>query len=111
MAFEKLSAAHKQIVLSSMRATCALIEDTEKHTRLGLSPDELQAVIDHWPYISDNDDSSNGFLAVNNCLNEVCNGLQIPHNEWTRWFDCTEGEVKAAYLTWLALRGVSGGIR
>jgi len=112
MAFEKLSAKDQEIVLRCMRATAAHVEDWEKHSRLGLEADELKVVIDQWPKIDDAVESGNGFLAINNCLNEVCHGFHIEPDEWSSWFDTSEAEIKSTYKTWLSLRGLpSGGIR
>jgi len=63
MAFEKLSAEDQKIVLQCMRATAVHVGDSEKHTRLGLEPDDLKVIIDQWPNIDDADESGNGFLA------------------------------------------------
>jgi hypothetical protein len=112
MAFEKLSAKDQEIELRCMRATVAHVEDWEKHSRLGLGSGELKVIIDQWPAIDDADESGNGFLAINNCLNEVCHGFRIEPNEWSNWFDTSEVEIKSTYKRWLSLRGLSsGGIR
>jgi diaminopimelate decarboxylase len=108
MAFENLSAKQQEIVLRCMKATNAFIDDWEKHTRLGLSPEELQRVIQHWPQIDDSEET--GLLAVNNCLNEVCHGFHIDSNEWPRWFDCTREQVDDVYQRWLSLKRMSGGL-
>jgi len=95
-----------------MKATAARVEDWEKHSRIGLGPDELKVAIDQWPTINDADDNRNGFLAINNCLNEICHGIRIEPSEWSTWFDTSETEIKSTYGTWLSLRGLSsGGIR
>ena len=112
MAFEKLSPEDQEIVLRCMRATAAHVEDWEKHPRLGLQPEELKLIIEQWPRIDDADESGNGFLAINNCLNEVCHGLHIAPDEWSRWFDTPEEDIRSTYKTWLSLRRLSsGGIR
>ena len=112
MAFEKLSARDQEIVLRRMRATAGHVEDWEKHSRLGLRSDELKLIIDQWPTIDDADENGNGFLAINNCLNEVCHGFRIEPDEWSNWFDTSEAEIKSTYKTWLLFRGLSnGGIR
>jgi hypothetical protein len=107
MAFEKLSAKDQEIVLRCMRATVAHVEDWEKHSRLGLGSGELKVIIDQWPAIDDADENGNGFLAINNCLNEVCHGFRIEPNEWSNWFDTSEVEIKSTYGRWLSLRGLS----
>lgn len=111
MAFEVLSAEEQEIVLRCMKATVAHIEDWEKHSRLGLEPDELQRIISEWPNIEDADEHGSGFLAINNCMNEVCHGFRISSEDWRTWFDTPEARIKEVYVKWLALRNVSGGIR
>jgi len=111
MAFRKLSAKDQEIILRCMRATVAHVDDWEKHSRLGLEPNELNSIIDQWPNIDDSDESGNGFLAINNCLNEVCHGFRIESVEWRDWFDTPIAEVECTYRTWLALKGITGGIR
>jgi len=112
MSFEKLSRREKEIVLQCMKATVAYIDDWEKQTRLGLEPYELKSVIDNWPFIDDANEEGPGFLAINNCLNEVCHGFYITDEDWRTWFDAPMMEIKGTYLTWLSLRGLSsGGIR
>jgi len=94
-----------------MKATASYVDDSEKHTRLGLGACELQQEISRWPNIDDRNETSNGFLAINNSLNEVCHGFRIPPEEWTSWFDTPKSEIESTYQSWLALTGTSGGIR
>jgi len=94
-----------------MRATAAYLDDWEFPTRLGFEIDDLQHLIDRWPNIDDRDENSVGFLAINNCLNEVCHGFHIPPEEWDTWFNVPMGTVKDTYRNWLAIKGISGGIR
>jgi hypothetical protein len=75
MAFEVLTSREQDVVLRCMKATIAYVDDCEKHSRLGLEPQELQRVLDAWPHIDDSSEDSAEFLAVNNSLNEVCYGL------------------------------------
>ena len=111
MAIESLSAKEQYIVLQCMKATAAHVDDWEKHSRLGIEADDLQQVIARWPSIDDRDEASAGFLAINNCMNEVCNGFQIASVEWSSWFDTPMSEIESTYRKWLLLKGTSGGIR
>lgn len=87
MAFKALTAEEQQIVLRCMKATVAHIEDWEKHSRLGLEPQELNRIISEWPDIEDADENGIGFLAINNCMNEVCHGFRIAPQDWHTWFE------------------------
>jgi hypothetical protein len=87
------------------------LDDWEKHSRLGLEADDLQQVIARWPNLDDRDENGNDFLAINNCMNEVCNGFQIASVEWSSWFDTPMSEIKSTCRKWLLLKGTFGGIR
>jgi len=80
MAFKELSPSEKAIVLQCMKAIAdgPEIEDWEFHTRLGIVRPTLRRVISLWPEIDDGSDDSDEFLAINNCLNEICHGVDIP---------------------------------
>jgi hypothetical protein len=111
MAFEALTAREQDIVLRCLKATAAHVDDSEKHSRLGLEPDELKRIITAWPHIDDASEDGSGFLAINNSLNEVCHGFRIDPEQWNNWFETPKQEIAALYRKWLRIRGVSGGIR
>ena len=114
MTFKELSRGEKEIVLQCMKAIADRpeIEDWEFRTRLGIARPTLRRIISVWPEIDDGSDNSDEFLAINNCLNEVCHGVRIPPTEWGKWFAQSRGEIKQTYAKWLRLRaGSSGGIR
>jgi hypothetical protein len=111
VAIESLTVQEREIVLRCMKATAAHIDDSEKHSRLGIEANDLQQVITQWPKIDDRDESGNDFLAINNCMNEVCNGFRIASVDWSSWFDNPMSEVVSTYRKWLALKGSSVGIR
>ena len=110
LGIESLSAKEQDIVLRCMKATSAHVNDWEKHSRLGLEADDLHQVIARWPNLDDRDENGNDFLAINNCMNEVCNGFQIASVEWSSWFDTPMSEIESTYRKWLLLKGTSGGI-
>lgn len=111
MPFEDLTSEDQLVVLQCMKATAAHVADSEKHSRLGLEPGELQSVIAKWPHIDDSSEQSDGFLAINNCLNEVCHGFRVAPEDWNSWFGFSESEIKVVYQKWLRLKGLAGGIR
>jgi hypothetical protein len=106
MSFSELSPAEKEIVLQCMKAIADSpgIEDWEFHTRLGIGRPALRRVISLWPDIDDSSDKSNEFLAINNCLNEICYGLDISAIEWRIWFTQPIDEIRRTYYKWLGLR-------
>ena len=97
LGIESLSAKEQDIVLRCMKATSAHVNDWEKHSRLGLEADDLHQVIARWPNFDDRDENGNDFLAINNCMNEVCNGFQIASVEWSSWFDTPMSEIESTY--------------
>ena len=111
MAFKQLSLGEQEIVLRCMKAADESIDDWEKHSRLELGPAEFRAVIANWPHIDDSKENGDGFLAINNCLNEVCYGFRIAPDDWTNFFNGPMSEVESTYRRWLELKGISGGIR
>jgi hypothetical protein len=111
MTIENLSAKDQDIVLRCMRTVASYIDDREKHPRLGIDAEELSQEIARSPNIDDRDENGNGFLAIHNCLNEICHGLRIAPEEWSNWFDTPTDEIVSTYRRWCALRGIRGGMR
>jgi hypothetical protein len=109
MSLKHLSAAEADVVLQCMReiAEGTEIEDWEFQTRLGIDRPTLKRIIATWPDINDSTVDSSEFLAINNCLNEVCHGLYIP--DWQSRFAVGKTEVERVYRKWLGT--VPGGIR
>lgn len=114
MAFKDLTVREKRTVLQCMQAIAdgPHLDDRELQTRLGIDRLTLKRVILRWPDIDDGADDSDEFLAINNCLNEACNGLKVSPTEWPKWFEQSVEEIRRTYDKWLKLRGASsGGVR
>ena len=114
MAFKHLSPNEKEMVLKCMKAIAdgPEIEDWEFHTRLGIGRSDLRRIICLWPEIDDTSDRSPEFLAINNCMNEICHGVNISPTEWRRRLTQTRDEIRDTYHKWLRLGGYSSaGIR
>ncbi len=107
MAFKELSAAAKETVLQCMKAIAdgPEIEDWEFHARLGIVRATPRRIISSWPEIDDSSDNSDEFLAINNCLNEICSGVSIPTIDWRKWFGQPKDEITRTYQKWLKLEG------
>lgn len=103
MSIQSLSAEQQDIILRCLRATAAYVDDWEKHARLGLEPEELQALIAVWPNVDES--TQTGLLAIDNCLNEVANGFRIAPDDWPKWFNVPLSEVRKTYGVWLVLKG------
>ncbi len=106
MAFKELLPGEQQIVLQCMKAIADghEIGGWEFQTRLGIVRPALKQIISLWPEIDDSSENSDGFLAVNNCLNEVCHGVHWTDTEWRTRFTQPKEEVKKAFQNWLRLR-------
>ena len=104
MSLEKLSNEEKEIVFSSLRAILngGFIDD-EFQTRVGVEREELESIVLTHPNLDDSTQRSNVAIAINNCLNEVCNGIKFSQDEWSRWFGVSRVEVEAVYEKWRAL--------
>jgi hypothetical protein len=111
MAIEELTNKEQKLVLACLKATAVYVDDTEKHSRLGIDGEVLQQIIERWPAVDDRDENGDDFLAINNCLNEVCNGFQIAAADWSAWFDIGMDQIQATYRKWLTARKTFGGIR
>jgi hypothetical protein len=86
-------------------AESQLIEDWEMHTRLGIRRETLREIVSRWPNIDDTDPHSDEFLAINNCMNEICNGLRISPEEWNKLFTLTRPQILDAYQKWSGCGG------
>lgn len=102
MEIEELNPAEKNIVYQCMKivAETDLIEDPEFRTRLSINRQELYQVIAAWPALTESSNDSVGNLAVNNSLNEVCNGLQIDDILWKQYFIASRQDVSDVCHKW-----------
>ena len=86
MSLAKLSDSDRQIILQCLNAILnGRFLEGEFQTRLGIEPDELEQIIAAYPNIDDSDHDSKEALAINNCLNEVCNVISFSNREWSQW--------------------------
>jgi hypothetical protein len=108
MAFRQLSKSDERAILDCMKfvAESSCIEDWEFQTRLGISRDALKRIISAFPAIDDSA-NSDGFLAINNCLNEVCHGVAISPTDWSVWSSQSVTKIGEAYRNWLKAHGKS----
>jgi hypothetical protein len=80
------------------------ILDWEFRTRMGMDRTTLKRIISQWPEMDDRSQNSDEFLAIHNCLNEVCNGISMSPSEWEKWFTYPEARVKQTFAHWLESR-------
>jgi len=113
MPLKDLTKADQELVLQCLRAiTDGEIEDWEFQTRLGITRLVVKRMIVEWPEVDDEVENSDGFLAINNCMNEICHGIRLSPEEWALRFTQSRDAVTLAYKNWLRLGGQThGGIR
>lgn len=78
--------------------------DWEFQTLMGGERDEMRAVLDAWPNVSDGE---NADVAINNAFNNL---LGYPHDEWEAWAkysDADPEELARTFTRWRAERGIS----
>ncbi|MBN2383374.1 hypothetical protein JXQ70_10875 [bacterium] len=85
------------------------LEDAE--VLLGVTPDVLRAIEATWPP-DDSQQDGEAFLAINNVLNETCEGLDALSPEVLPRIGVTREHVRAVYHRWARSHGLSWvGIR
>ena len=102
MSLRDLPVADRDIALQCLRylLESRCFDENEFHTRLGMYRAELAMVVSRWPKLEDEDPSHGDYLALNNCFNEVCNGLHFSSTEWQKWFSASRNAVCDAYTRW-----------
>ncbi len=114
MAFEQLSSDEQRIVLQCMKIVYdeKYIEEWETQTRIGIDRKTLLKIINAWPNLDDSENDSDVSLAINNCLNEVCNGINISEEDREQYFKTTKENINKTYDYWTKLKGhASKGLR
>jgi hypothetical protein len=88
------------------------LDDDEFQTRLGVGRQEFAQVLDSFPAANYNADDPIPVLSINNTLNEICYGIGMSENDWSKWFDVPREKVQAVYEKWARLNSWnSTGIR
>jgi len=102
MSLKDMTEAYRKIARACMSAILEgpFIDEWEFHSRLGITRGELRAALERWPNLDDSVSDSADTLAVNNCLNEVCNGITIADEAWSQWFSVKRAAVKGAHQAW-----------
>ena len=106
MSITDLSASEREMVFQCLRyilESDAL--DNDFHTRTGIDRWELADVISRWPEIEDHSPEHTDYLAVNNCMNEVCHALHFPEMVWRKWFSVPHAAICETFQHWLRTVG------
>ncbi len=97
----KLTSEESGIVYQCMLAVYEhhdWIEDWEFSTRLGIERNDVRSVLEAWPNVAKPDLIV--YLAINNSMNEICNGLAINAASWTKEFDFSRSTAVNIYHRW-----------
>jgi hypothetical protein len=107
MAIELLSSDEQWVVRQAVAAVCqgTYLDDWEFGERIGVDRDTVAELLSLWPNVQDTRRDAPAGFAINNCLNEMCYELDLPAEEWNRWFDVPRTEVEDVYRRWAALKG------
>ena len=102
MAFEKLLTTEQSTVLQCMKVILEsdLLDDADFQTRLGVDKQQLREVIADWPLLNDADAASNTSLAINNCLNEICYGVNVNDDTLEQRYGISRHTVDQIYQKW-----------
>jgi hypothetical protein len=99
MGIERLSPSDIQVVRECLSAAVhgPFIPDWEFRTLIGLTSDEVDAVLAAWPAATEGEAQD---IAVNNVLNNL---LGYPHGLWAQWSDYVSvepAEVASVLARW-----------
>ena len=113
MALWALSDTDQQVIFQCLKAILEgpFIDGLEFQTRLGINRDELSQVVQAWPNVDDSNQDSVEALAINNCMNELCHGLNISDCQWSQWLGVDRRDVCEVYSRWASLNNYSRGLR
>jgi hypothetical protein len=111
MTLKDLPDAAQQLVLQCLKAVAEgdAIEDWEFHARLGITRSAVKRFISQWPVMNDGAQGSDEFLALNNCMNEVCRGIRMTPEEWMQRFTEPRDRILQTYENWILLAGQTRG--
>jgi hypothetical protein len=111
MSLAALTPEEREVVLQTMRATFRYF-DFDFHSRLGITPQAMQAMLEAWPDIDDANDDSDACVAINNAMNDLLHGVGISETEAKELIGVSRAEMQRIYSKWAAARGwQSTGVR
>jgi len=107
MPFHQLPQRQKDLIRECIVAITQgpFLEEWEFQMRMGITRAELNTVLAQWPDFDDSADEAVETLAINNCMNEILNGVFVSPHQSEQWFTGTELEMNEAYKHWAELRG------
>jgi hypothetical protein len=104
MPLAALTPDEREVVHRAMAATFSYF-DFDFQTRLGVTPQEMRALLHAWPDVDDSSDASDACLAINNSLNDLLHGESISEDEAMALVGVSRAEMLRIYRKWAAARG------
>jgi hypothetical protein len=103
MTLAALAPEEREVVRLTMQATFRYF-DSDFQTRLGVSMEAMQALLDGWPRINDEIIGSDASLAINNSFNDLLHGVGISEDEAKEYVGVGRAEMQRVYCKWAAAR-------
>lgn len=111
MALASLEPEEREVIRRTMEATFRYF-DFDFHTRLGISPETMRALLGAWPNIDDTRDDSDACVAINNSLNDLLHGEGISDTDAVEFVGVGREQMLRVYRKWAATHGsTSTGVR
>lgn len=104
MTLAALAPEELEVVRRTMEATFRYF-DFDFHSRMGISPEAMRALLDGWPAVDDARDDADACLAINNSLNDLLHGEGISDQEAIELVGVDRAEMLRVYGKWVAARG------
>ena len=86
-------------------ATFEFFDDFDFHTRLGVEPAKMRALLADWRSIDDSSDESDACLAINNSVNDLLHGVGISEPQALALAGVSRAEIDRIYRKWAVARG------
>jgi len=101
MSFQDLEKSDQRNIIQGLKYIyqSGMLDEKEIKKRIGVKLKDLAGVINGFPFIEDAK-GSNGALAINNCLNEVCNDIKFSALDWDEWFTVSHTSMQESYDRW-----------
>lgn len=104
-----LSCGEREVVRRLMAACFEFFDDGEFHTRLGVEPADMRAILATWKNLEAPDDPSTACPAINHGLNDLLNGVGISDAQALAIAGVPRSEIDRIYRKWAAARGWTSG--
>ena len=76
------------------------LDDWEFPIRIGATRTELADVIESWKSASQMPQSRDQLDIINNCINELCNGIRASRDLWDSWISVSREDLCRIYEEW-----------